>query len=80
MNSKLICECLDKLNMLESHNKVRILYSPWSFNEPADELVKRGAKTPLYLPKIFCGIGKRIMGLTLKMRKMRNDYSWRNMD
>ena len=75
VNSKLVWECLERLNTLGSSNKVWILWVPGHAglegNEAADELAKKGAGMPLHGPEPFCGIGNGFMAMNLRNEEKR---------
>ncbi|CAD7083660.1 unnamed protein product [Hermetia illucens] len=75
VNSKLVWECLERLNILGSSNNVWILWVPGHAglegNEAADELAKKGAETPLHGPEPFCGIGNGLMAMNLRNEEKR---------
>ena len=73
IRSKLVWECLTKLNDLGSKNRVDLYWIPGHTgiigNEKADELAKQGATTPLTGPEPFCGISLN----DLKQESRRRD-------
>lgn len=62
-------ERLHKLNAPGSHNRLWILWPLEHLGlegiEAADKLAQRGAETPLYRPKPFRGIRKRLYWMSL---------------
>ncbi|XP_055850655.1 uncharacterized protein LOC129915201 [Episyrphus balteatus] len=61
INSKLVWECVKKLNELGKANKITLYWVPGHVgvqgNEVADSLAKAGATAPLMGPEPYCGIG-----------------------
>ena len=58
INSKLVKECIEKLNKLAKENKVLLHWVPAhqgiEGNEKANNLARKGANTPLTEPEPFC--------------------------
>lgn len=64
VTSKLVWDCITRLNELGSTNTVTIHWVPGHNdihgNEMADKLAKKGSATPLMGPEPFCGINSRL--------------------
>lgn len=72
VNSELVWECLNNLNMCGSLNNVWILWVASHVrlkrNEAVDELVRKGLgfASPLHLPEPFCGVENGFITKTLR--------------
>ncbi|XP_055842324.1 uncharacterized protein LOC129909275 [Episyrphus balteatus] len=71
INSKLVLECIGKLNELGKINKVTLHWVPGHVgvqgNEEADSLAKTGANSPLMGPESYCGIGENVIKNKIKL-------------
>lgn len=73
INSRLVWECVEKLNRLSRQNKVNLYWIPGHAgiegNEHADELAKQGASTPMPGPEPYCGLSYQEL-----KRQIRSKY------
>ncbi|XP_074038488.1 uncharacterized protein [Leptinotarsa decemlineata] len=62
VNSKLVWNCLEKLQELGSQNRLSLAWIPghtgYKSNEEADSLAREGARLSLIGPEPFCGTAK----------------------
>lgn len=82
ISSKIVRDCLGKLNEVGKKNKVTLLWVPGHTgvegNEEANTLAKKGSGSPFIGPEPFCGIGKNTYIAELK--KMEDDLRARLWD
>lgn len=80
VNSKLVWECLGKLNELGKKNKVTIYWVPGHLgipgNEKADELARKGSSNNLQGPEPFCGVGKGTINMNLAKEENAERNKW----
>lgn len=83
VTSKLVANCLNRLNTLGLSNRVILRWVPGHEgiigNEKADELAREGAKGKLYGPEPYCGIPKSLARRCLEEEvKIRATEAWTN--
>src|SRR5699024_7686009 len=65
ISSKIVWECLGKLNELDKDNRVSMVWIPGHTgiegNEKANKLAKAGTSTPFVGPEPFCGLGQHTL-------------------
>jgi len=71
VSSKMVWECLGKLNAPGRNNKIALLWVPEhrgiEANEKANILTKNRAETPFTGPEPFCGLGDVTLQATVMM-------------